>query len=244
MNKNFDLTKSQDVTNDQVYEKIEKVFLSYVSHRIRTPLNSIIGFSKLLLNSELDPARKKEFVEMIMDSGYEILHYFENILDSSEMDTGMFVPNFRKVKLEEVMTGISGEYQDRSFSGKLITIRFSNLMDENNTQVITDEFILKRITQNLIDLLIKNLGKGEVIVHYNANDEHIIINVEGHAANKLEKNKIILDDALSNNDKDSLEYLSLKVVKRMVNIMEGKFSVQKNDKNNIVLSVFIPNHLK
>lgn len=229
--------------DDQVYDQIEKVFLSYVSHRIRTPLNSIIGFSKLLLNSELDPSKKKEFVEMIMDSGYEILHYFENILDSSELDTGMFVPHFRKINLDQVITGISGEYEDRSFSGKHINIRFANLMNDKNTQVITDEFILKRIIQNLIEVLIKNLGKGEILVYYNADKDQLIFNVEGHAANKIQDENIILDDALSNNDKDSLEYLSLKVVKRMVNILEGKFSIQKNNKKNIVLSIYIPNQL-
>jgi K+-sensing histidine kinase KdpD len=242
MNKRANMMKSGGITDEKVYERVEKVFLSYVSHRVRTPLNSIIGFSKLLLNSEMDPSRKKEFVEMIMDSGYEILRYFENILDASEMDTGMFAPNFKKVDLEQIMTGVSGEYADRSFSGKLLNIRFSSLINDKNTIVITDEFILKRIIQNLIEVLIKNLEKGEIDVFYSITKEHIIIKAEGHAANKLLDENIIIDDELSNNDKDSLEYLSMQVVKRMVNILKGKVSLEKTNKNSIVLGVDLPNH--
>ena len=52
--KRFDLNKHKK-------GEVEERFLSYVSHRIRTPLNSVIGFSKLLQNLETSDEKTKEF---------------------------------------------------------------------------------------------------------------------------------------------------------------------------------------
>ena len=68
-------------------------FLANVSHELRTPLNAIIGFSEMLANPALapvDPARQREYAEMIHRSGRHLLSLVNSILDMSKIETGNF----------------------------------------------------------------------------------------------------------------------------------------------------------
>ena len=68
-------------------------FLATMSHELRTPLNAIIGFSELIVQEEalmLDAARRKEYAQLINDSGQHLLSVVNGILDMSKMESGNF----------------------------------------------------------------------------------------------------------------------------------------------------------
>jgi two-component system, cell cycle sensor histidine kinase DivJ len=66
-------------------------FLANVSHELRTPLNAIIGFSELLANPALapdDPAKQREYAQIVADSGHHLLEVVNTILDMSKIEAG------------------------------------------------------------------------------------------------------------------------------------------------------------
>jgi cell cycle sensor histidine kinase DivJ len=68
-------------------------FLATMSHELRTPLNAIIGFSEMIVQEDtlmLDAARRKEYAQLINDSGQHLLSVVNSILDMSKMDSGKF----------------------------------------------------------------------------------------------------------------------------------------------------------
>ena len=68
-------------------------FLATMSHELRTPLNVIIGFSEMLLNEtqlRLDSERRREYANLINDSGTHLLSVLNGILDMSRLDSGEF----------------------------------------------------------------------------------------------------------------------------------------------------------
>jgi cell cycle sensor histidine kinase DivJ len=68
-------------------------FLATMSHELRTPLNAIIGFSEMLTNEEqmrLDTQRRRDYAQLINDSGHHLLAVVNDILDMSKMETGDF----------------------------------------------------------------------------------------------------------------------------------------------------------
>jgi cell cycle sensor histidine kinase DivJ len=68
-------------------------FLATMSHELRTPLNAIIGFSEMMMQEELlmlDAARRKEYAQLINDSGQHLLSVVNGILDMSKMESGNF----------------------------------------------------------------------------------------------------------------------------------------------------------
>jgi cell cycle sensor histidine kinase DivJ len=68
-------------------------FLATMSHELRTPLNAIIGFSEMIVQEDvlvLDAAHRKEYAQLINDSGQHLLSVVNGILDMSKMETGNF----------------------------------------------------------------------------------------------------------------------------------------------------------
>ena len=68
-------------------------FLATMSHELRTPLNAIIGFSEMIVQEDvlmIDAIRRKEYAQLINDSGQHLLSVVNGILDMSKMETGNF----------------------------------------------------------------------------------------------------------------------------------------------------------
>jgi len=68
-------------------------FLATMSHELRTPLNAIIGFSEMIVQEDVlmvDAARRKEYAQLINDSGQHLLSVVNGILDMSKMESGKF----------------------------------------------------------------------------------------------------------------------------------------------------------
>ena len=68
-------------------------FLATMSHELRTPLNAIIGFSEMIMQEDtlmLDAARRREYAQLINDSGQHLLSVVNGILDMSKMEAGNF----------------------------------------------------------------------------------------------------------------------------------------------------------
>ena len=68
-------------------------FLATMSHELRTPLNAIIGFSEMIVQEDvlmIDAVRRKEYAQLINDSGQHLLSVVNGILDMSKMESGNF----------------------------------------------------------------------------------------------------------------------------------------------------------
>ena len=86
-------------------ERAKSYFFASVSHDIRTPLNSIIGFSELLKASSIDDATRKRYVEAIASSGQVLLQLVNDVLDLAKLEAGkmQFYPeqsDFRRISQE------------------------------------------------------------------------------------------------------------------------------------------------
>ena len=68
-------------------------FLATMSHELRTPLNAIIGFSEMIAQEDvlmIDANKRKEYAQLINDSGQHLLSVVNGILDMSKMESGTF----------------------------------------------------------------------------------------------------------------------------------------------------------
>lgn len=218
-NQKFDLNK-------QKKSEIEKQFLSYVSHRIRTPLNSVIGFSKLLRDREFPEDTTKEFAERIMDSGYQILQYFQNLIDLSELEAGMIKVNPSHFGLNHLLSGIVGGYKDRLASEDSIDVSMGSGQDE--LMVYQDEFILERITTNLIELIRSNTREGKVSIEYGRTEKGKIgLEIRGikrHESKTKDKNP----GHYNRTDSDEYDYLAWKTVNWLTELIQGQIHYQSD----------------
>jgi two-component system, cell cycle sensor histidine kinase DivJ len=91
--------KNQEQALDQARTAAEQAdasktrFLATMSHELRTPLNAIIGFSEMIVQEDalmLDAAQRREYAQLINDSGQHLLSVVNGILDMSKMESGNF----------------------------------------------------------------------------------------------------------------------------------------------------------
>lgn len=102
--------KVQDelITSRQLAESANRAkssFLATMSHEIRTPMNGVMGFAKLLQDTELD-AEQTEFVNIIRDSGESLLGIINDILDLSKIEAGALELDHESFHLGELIDGV------------------------------------------------------------------------------------------------------------------------------------------
>ncbi len=82
------------------------MFLANVSHELRTPLNAIIGFSEMLSNPSLepaDPAKRRDYANIIHQSGLHLLAVVNGILDATKIEAGSFAIHPERFDLQDLI---------------------------------------------------------------------------------------------------------------------------------------------
>ncbi|WP_284261579.1 sensor histidine kinase [Bradyrhizobium iriomotense] len=153
-------------------------FLATMSHELRTPLNAIIGFSEMIAQEQalmLGPAQRKEYAELINDSGQHLLSVVNGILDMSKMESGKF------------------EISPEPFAPRAALLHCCNLLAlkarENGIDLITDApqdlpvmtgdpRAFKQIVLNLVSNAIKFTERGgQVTVAATVSPSHLFLRI-------------------------------------------------------------------
>jgi signal transduction histidine kinase len=140
-------------------------FLAKVSHEVRTPLNSILGFTELMMQERFGPIgnpRYKGYVEDIHQSGLYALSLLNDLLDISKIEAGKFELDFTAVELAELVEDCVNSLQPLAKRERiLLRTSFASSLPA----VIADPRRLKQILLNLLSNAIKfTAAGGQVIV--------------------------------------------------------------------------------
>jgi signal transduction histidine kinase len=140
-------------------------FLAKVSHEVRTPLNSILGFTELMLQERFGPignTRYKGYVEDIHQSGLYALSLLNDLLDISKIEAGEFELDFTAVDIPELVEDCVNSLQPLAKRSRIV-LRTS--LAEKLPTVVADPRRLKQILLNLLTNAIKfTMEGGQVIV--------------------------------------------------------------------------------
>lgn len=158
-----------ELYTDTIYEKEQEAieaghakeyFLSNMSHEIRTPLNAILGFVTLL-KDEATSERHQHYLDIIANSGENLLHIINDILDFSKIRSGEFIIATHVFNLHTEISNTL-ELFNPSAQVKGITVRCS--MEENLPQyILADSFRMKQIVGNFMSNAIKFSSHNQVI---------------------------------------------------------------------------------
>ncbi len=146
--------------------RAKSAFLSHVSHEIRTPMNLIMGYSQLLMETDLTSAQN-EHIQKIWDASKSLLDIINDILDFSKIEAGKLHLEKTEFTLQEIIYKTYGFF---SAIAEKKGIKF--ILDINpdvplNINLIGDPLRLSQVLVNLCSNAIKFTHKGEIFLKVN-----------------------------------------------------------------------------
>ncbi len=150
-------------------DRMKTAFLTNMSHEIRTPMNAILGFAQLLSLEDLTPDQKKEYVNIIKNSGDSLLRLIDDILDLARLEAGQVTMREEYVNIDDLMNSLETTFSELIVShhrAEAIELRRSNPTQRLPFKVKTDPLRLRQILNNLIGNAIKFTHEGYVEFGY------------------------------------------------------------------------------
>ena len=156
------MRKIQEASNAQ------QNFISKMSHEMRTPLNGILGMSRLLESAGLQPTQKK-YVDIISSQSAELLNVINDLLDISKVDADSFQPIRFPFDIREAFNNGIRPHERRA-SQKSIELICKNEIN-NHLKLVGDALRFSQVVSNLVSNAVKFTSKGKVEVSLFAVEE-------------------------------------------------------------------------
>lgn len=164
-------------TKAEESDKLKSAFLMNLSHEVRTPMNAILGFTDLLRNSDISEQEKNECLNIIKESGNNLVEIIDDLVEMSKIDTNLIEPKLGVVNLEEL---VLNQFNTLKILNKNENVEFklNKLSTSLNVNIETDSVKLKEIVSNLILNAFKFTNEGFVILDCNLDNQNINFSIK------------------------------------------------------------------
>jgi signal transduction histidine kinase len=164
-------------------DRLKTVFLGNMSHELKTPLNGIIGFSNLILDSKIDDlAEIYSFQKIISENGKMLLDLINDILDITVIESGQLKISKRFVPLNDIVGEIAQNFSEKIIKAQHKNVKFNivNNLSGDDLQIYTDALRLKQVIINLVKNALKFTHDGEIKLSFSFADDnrYLLITVE------------------------------------------------------------------
>ena len=221
-------------------------FLATMSHELRTPLNAVIGFSEMIVQEDVlmvGAARRKEYAQLINDSGQHLLSVVNGILDMSKMESGNFEispePFAPRAALLNCCNLLALKARDNA-------IDLVSRAPEDLPDMTGDPRAFKQIVLNLVSNAIKFTERGgRVTVSASVEGSRLMLRVidngVGIAADDLKRiGDPFFQAGKTYQRRHEGTGLGLSIVKSLVELHAGEIIVQSKIDEGTTVSVALP----
>jgi len=250
-----DITKSQQYRRQleeakdfaEMLLKRREQFMAAITHDLRSPLNTLIGYTELIEKSALN-SKQSHYMDQVKRSSNFILHLVNDLLDLSKLEAG-------KMTIEKLPFNPAKLIKDTVYNS-LPPTRNENVevvfeaSEETDTQVLSDPFRIKQIIANLITNACKFTHEGEIKVSIDLKKEIedsycLIINVKDTGIGiSEEKQEEIFEEFSQENTKIEKAYggtgLGLTITKSLTELLKGDLKLKSKQGEGSEFTVLLP----
>lgn len=162
-----------DVTEKMTAEKLRREFSANVSHELKTPLQSILGYAEIMKNGLVKDEDKQRFLERIHAEAGNMIELIQNIMELSRLDENKTLDEFEDVDLLKLAQSVTLRLKHKAQT-KGVTLNVSG----SSACVCGVQSILSEVLYNLVDNSIKyNKDNGKVDVKVQDDSEDVTVSV-------------------------------------------------------------------
>lgn len=162
-----------DVTEKMTAEKLRREFSANVSHELKTPLQSILGYAEIMKNGLVKDEDKQRFLERIHAEAGNMIELIQNIMELSRLDENKTLDEFEDVDLLKLAQSVTLRLKHKAQT-KGVTLNVSG----SSACVCGVQSILSEVLYNLVDNSIKyNKDNGRVDVKVQDGSEEVTVSV-------------------------------------------------------------------
>ena len=227
-------------------------FLANMSHELRTPMNGIIGFTDLVLTTELQKTQR-DYLKNVKKSAYGLLEIINDILDFSRIEAGKLIIDNTLFKLDELVEETIDILTLKAFEKKLEMLY--RVDHDIPSQLLGDPVRIRQIIVNLLGNAIKFTKEGEIYVSIRRHGEpyehdgkkylDFVIQVRdtgiGIPKDKLQK---IFESFTQADNSTTRKYggtgLGLAISKSLAELMHGSLTVESEAGKGSSFSLCLP----
>lgn len=227
------------------------LFLSNMSHDIRTPMNAIIGFTNLAKQNIENPTTLSDYLQKISISSSHLLSLINEILDMSRIESGKVQLNKADISLSKLMNELKVITEERA-KEKNINIEFSNKV--HHDFVHADKLRLLQILINIIGNAVKYTDKGGWVKvclseEKATNDERatFVFSIKDNGIGMSEDFQQHMFEAFTRERTATISRiqgtgLGMAITKRLVDMMDGNIEVKsaKNVGSEFIITIALP----
>ncbi|MEG0843022.1 MAG: HAMP domain-containing sensor histidine kinase [Romboutsia sp.] len=217
--------------------------ISNISHDLRTPLTSIIGYIQLIKDENISYDEKKRYIDVVERRTKSLSELITNFYDLSRLEENNYKFNLQKINLKTILAqNIAIYYED--FVKKNINPEI--YIEDSILDIVADKSAVNRIFSNLINNMIKH-GDGNVNINLRNENDYIISEFINYAPNLNEENVDRLFERFYIGDKsrsNSSTGLGLSVTKFLVEKLGHDIKARLIDDNFIITIKWLINNKK
>ena len=213
--------------------------IASISHDIKTPLTSVIGYADLLKNRNLSDEKKKSYIDKIYNKALmmkDILEEFDDYQSCNIKDT----LKLEEKKIDDILEDINNNYYDDLKEKKI------NLIINNNAKnkfIKIDYIKIKRIFSNVITNSVKNFNGKPCAIKINVtyDKEKVRFEVADNGGGVDEKNlKKIFKPLYTTDPSRKISGLGLSICKQIISAHDGNIHAKNNSENGLSIIFYIP----
>ena len=219
--KDFIRQKERAIRSD----KLKSAFLSNMSHEIRTPMNAIVGFSELLEN-ENDYVKRHQYINIIKNSGNNLLKLINDIIDLSKIEAGDLQLNYSNFSIHELFTEITEIYTLELLRREKSDIKLSCYLPDGDYVIYSDLIRLKQVLFNLLNNSVKFTARGSITFSCEKKRGELLFSVSDTGTGIPEDHQKRIFERFSKFNYEEMNNegsgIGLSIVEKVIGMLNGK----------------------
>jgi len=147
-------------------DRLKSAFLANLSHEIKTPMNVITNFTRMLAEADLEPDEKMEITDAISQNAKQLMNMIDNTIHLSKIETQTVILDHKFCNINSILRNIYNKYLIIIPDSKPIKLNLKIDVPNKEFGFETDPAILSEVLSLLVDNAIKYTLKGNITIEY------------------------------------------------------------------------------